>query len=124
MNPGALVPDVRHLEKVGIQLRLGTGTLEKRLMRSRRAGGNHDPVQSLFFDGGLDFCDPGLGAGVEILLGKRNPRERGRIRGYRLAVEVAGDIGSAIADKYADPGLFRVLFLIVGFFAHSLLIPL
>jgi hypothetical protein len=56
-----------------------------------------------FFDGVLDLADARFRAGVEVFLGVDHPRQGGRIFGDGRAVEVSGDIGTAVADKDTDP---------------------
>ena len=91
-------------------------------MGPRRAGGYNYPIELVFLNGLLDLNDAGLGAGVEILLGKNHPRQRIGILRDRCAVEVSGYIGAAIADKNADPQLlgffsrFALRFFITLFF--------
>jgi hypothetical protein len=48
MHPRTLVPDIDHLEEVGIHAGLGTGTGKERMMGARRAGGDHHPVEVVF----------------------------------------------------------------------------
>jgi hypothetical protein len=53
--PGALVPDIGQLEKIGIEVGLIDGALEERLMGPWRAGRHHHPVQVVFLDGLFDL---------------------------------------------------------------------
>ncbi|VVB71795.1 Uncharacterised protein [uncultured archaeon] len=48
VHPGALLPDVGHLQHVGIEASLRYGAAKGGLVQSRRACGDHNPVKLVF----------------------------------------------------------------------------
>jgi hypothetical protein len=63
MDPGALVPDVGHLQEVLIEAAAPEGLLEEGLMGPGRTSGDNDPVQFLFLNHFLQLLLGVLGAG-------------------------------------------------------------
>jgi hypothetical protein len=103
MHPGALIPDIDHLEKIGVQARLFTGTSKKRFMGPRGAGGDHDAVKSLLLDSLFDLINAALGTGIEVPLYESDEGKVFRIFCEFFHIQISGDIGAAVADKYPDP---------------------
>ncbi len=105
MYPAALVPDVSHLEEVGVQPRVLQGLPEQRLVRAGRAAGDDHPVQVVLQDL-LTYVLLGvLGAGVQVALGVHDIGEAPRVLHHRRDVHNAPDVYAAVADEDADPWL-------------------
>jgi hypothetical protein len=75
MDPGALVTDVDHLKEVRVHSCLLTGTGKEWLMGAWRAGGDHHPVEAVFFYGLLNFNDTRFRTGIQVLFGIDHPRQ-------------------------------------------------
>ena len=105
MNPGALVPDVGHLEEVGVQSRLANGVAEDGLVGARRAGGDNDPVQSVLGDALLDQLQGVGGTGVDGVLGEDNVGQGLGVVYHGLHVHHPGDVRPAGADEHPDARL-------------------
>ena len=68
VDPGAVLADVRHVEEVLVDARFAQRVAEQRLVRPRRAGGDHHAVQALVADGVGDRLGGVGGAGEQALL--------------------------------------------------------
>ena len=80
VDPGALVADVGHLQQVGIEPGIAERVAEDRLVRPRRAGGDHHPVQAMLGDLVLDAVLVVVGAGVDVASRPGPRRASGRVR--------------------------------------------
>jgi hypothetical protein len=68
MNPGALVTNVGHFEKIRVQPDLSNSILKKGLMGSWGARCHHYPVQAMLLDNPLNLLLGILGTGIEVIL--------------------------------------------------------
>jgi len=74
VHPGALLPDVGHLQHIGIQARLADSPAEGGLMEAGRAGRHHHPVQLVLGDVLLDLLLAYIGAGKLQVAGHGHAR--------------------------------------------------
>ena len=105
VHPGVLVADVGHLHQVGVQARLPQGVLEQRLVGTRGAGRDDDPVQPVLAD---LFRHELLGVGraaEEVVFGQHHVGQAPGILGHLVHVDHAGDVDAAGADKDTDARL-------------------
>jgi hypothetical protein len=107
VNPGALITDIDHLEKIRIESCLFTALAEKGLVSSRAAGGNNNTVELLIFDGIFDFVYAGLGTGVEVFFHEYDVGQGFRILGQARAVQITSDVAAAVTDKDSNTDIFR-----------------
>ncbi len=121
VDPGTLIPDIGHLEEITVEAGLPDRVLEERLMGSRSARGNNDPIQFVFFDDLLKQLLGILRAGVEIVIGIDDMGECPGILYDGRDIDHAGDIDSAVTDEGANPGSFiiHILFRDVFLFGHQ-----
>ena len=105
VHPGALLTDVGHLEPERVQPSLLGGGPEGRLMQTRGTGCHNDTGQVVLLDGILDLLLAGGRAHVLVVVCKCDVRQGLGVFFYLRDVNRSGDIGSAVADKYADAGL-------------------
>ncbi len=103
VDPGALIANIGHLQQVGIEPRIAKRVAEDRLVRPRRTGGDHDPVQPVLGDLGLHLVLVVVGAGVDVRLGKDHAGQEPRSLDDPLHVDHRGDVAAAMADEDADP---------------------
>ena len=62
VDPGALLADVGDLHQVGVEIGLLSSGAEGGFVHQRAAGGDYDPVDSLFLDVLFDEVLTGVGA--------------------------------------------------------------
>ena len=105
MHPGVLVPDVGHIEEVGVEARLPDGFLEHGHVGPGAAGSHHHPVEFVFLDEIQDLALGVGGAGEQVLVGHRYPWQGGHVFGEGRDVDHAADVNAAVADEDADAGL-------------------
>ncbi len=102
MDPGVLVPDIRHFKKIFVKACIDQCLLEQGLVSLGRAGGNHNPVQVLLLDhlgnGLLGICRTGKQIVGDIL----HVGERSCVITHFGNVHHPSDIDAAMANKYAD----------------------
>src|SRR5271157_5736059 len=103
MNPGTLVPDVRHLKKVLVKARLLQGGPEKGFMRPRRAGGNDNAVEAILRNLFLDLYLRVVGARIEIVLRIRHIRKALCVLHQIRHVHKTGNVRPAVAHKHPYP---------------------
>ena len=101
-DPGDMLPDVRHLEKIPVEARLLNGPPEGDLVHAGGAGSDHDAVEPLPRDRLLDLVLARLRAGVHVIGGIDDVRELARLFSDPGDVDRARDIVAAMADKYTD----------------------
>jgi hypothetical protein len=116
VNPGALIPDIGHLEEILIETHFPNRFLEHGFMGSRRAGGNENPVQLMFLDGFLDLLLGILGTGVKVFVDVDNPFKRLGILFHLGNLDDPSDIDPAVADKDTDPWLLTLDIELGGIF--------
>ncbi len=102
VHPGTLIANVGELKKVGVQSRLAARILKQWLVRARRAGSDHHPLQLLIDDGRLDLGQPGIGAGVHILLDEHDARQLPRVLCHRPHVHVPRNVAPAVTKEHAN----------------------
>ncbi len=103
VDPGAVLPDVGHLEEVGVEAAVLAAAPEGHLVHVGRAGGHDHPVELLVLDGLLDGGLTRLGARVHGVVGVHDVLEGQRPFGESSHIDGAGDVGAAMADEDADP---------------------
>jgi hypothetical protein len=79
-------------------------------MGPRCARRHNNAVKAVLLDSLFDFIDAALGAAVEVSLNESHMGQGFRVFGESFHIQVSGNIGSAMADKHPDPGLFFILF--------------
>ncbi len=67
--PGILLADVGHLKEEGVQPRLSHAGAEGWFVQANRTRRYHDAVQLVLLDILLDLALPGIGTGVETVVG-------------------------------------------------------
>ena len=105
MHPGVLVADVGHFEEVGVEARLPDGLLEHGHVGPGGAGGHHHPVELVLLDEIQNLTLGVRGAGEQVLVGHRHPRQGGDVFGEGRDVDDAADVDAAVADEDADARL-------------------
>ena len=108
MHPGVLVPDIGHLEEVGVEARLPDGLLEHGHVGPGAARSHHHPVEFLFLDEIQNFALGVSGTGEQVLVGHGHPRQGGHVFGEGRDVDDAADVDAAVADEDADAGLLAL----------------
>ena len=108
VHPGVLVPDVGHIEEVGVEARLSDGLLEHGHVGPGAAGSHHHPVELVFLDEIQDLALGVGGTGEQVLVGHRHPRQGGHVFGEGRDVDHAADVNAAVADEDADAGLLAL----------------
>ena len=103
VDPGALVADVGHRKEVLVEPALAQRLLEEDLVRPRRTGGHHQPVEPVLLDHVLDVLLVGVRAGVEAGFGVADVGHLGRLAGYPFHVDDRSDVVAAVADEHAHP---------------------
>ncbi len=103
MDPGALIPDIGHLEEVLVDTCISHRFLKQGLMGLRRAGANNDPVELVLLDCLGDSLLGILRATKEILLHIFNKGQAPCIPGNSWNIHYPCYIGAALAYKDPDP---------------------
>ena len=103
MDPRAVFADVRHLDQVRIQARMLRRFAERLQVHVRRAGGDHDAIQSLAGDRIADQLLARIGAHVLVDPRAAHARQLGRLFRHALHVDIASDVLATPAREYADP---------------------
>ena len=116
VHPRAVLADVGELEHVRVDARLLERLLEERLVRSRRAGGHDEAVETLGLDHFLDYLLGVLRAGEEHVLDVLDARQLRCVFHDLLDVHGRGDVYAAPADEHAHPGRLAAEVLLVGVF--------
>ena len=104
VHPGVLVPDVGHIEEVGVEAHLLDGLLEHGHVGPGGAGGHHHPVQVVLLDGVQDLVLGVGGAGEEVLVREDHAGQGGGVFRQFRHVDDPADVDAAVADKDAHPG--------------------
>jgi hypothetical protein len=108
MDPGTLIPDIGHFEKVFIQSGFTQTFLKKGLMGPGGTGSHNSPIKPLFPDDLLHrFLTVG-GTGEEVVIGMGHSGQGAGIFRGCIYIHHPGNIDPAMTDK--DPDL--VFFLI------------
>ena len=105
VHPGAMLPDVGHVEEVLVDPSLAEGVAEQRLVGPGRASSHHHPVEPLLADGLRDLGGGIGGADKEPLLGMTDVIEAPRVLHNRRYVDDPADVRAAVTGKDTDPGL-------------------
>jgi len=105
VDPGVVLPDVGHLVVVLVDPRLAQGVAEERLQCSRGAGGDDHAVQVLFLYLVRYLPRRVGGTGEELLLGVDDVGECLAVFHRAGDVDDPADVGAAVADEDAHPGL-------------------
>ncbi|MBA7610843.1 hypothetical protein ES703_18057 [subsurface metagenome] len=104
MHPRALLTDVGHLKKVGVQSGLPEGFLEHGLMGPGSASSHHHPIQPLLLDGLNYMFDRINGTTEDVLLDVNHAIQALGICHQSGHVYHPGDIGAAATNEHPDPG--------------------
>jgi len=103
VDPGTLVPDVGHFEKILIEARITDKGAEDRLMGPSGARCHDDPVKRFFMDDVFDLLLGVLGTGEKVLIGEDDIGESFGVVLHIGDIDDTPDVDAAIADKDADP---------------------
>ena len=87
MHPGVVLADVDHLEVEGVEAALFDGVAEGVFVQQRRAGGDDDPIQTMFADVLLDEFLAGIRAHVLVVSGEDDAGEPGHVSGHGRAID-------------------------------------
>ena len=108
VHPGAVLPDVRHVEEVLIDSAFPHRVPEQGLVGPRRAGGDHHAVEPLVADDVRYLLGIVGGAGEQAFLGVNDVVQPGGVFDHGGNVDHPADIRAAVAHENAHLGfLFR-----------------
>ena len=105
MHPRALIADVGHLEKVGIEPGAAEHVSKQRAVGQRRAAGDNDPVQILPAHLLGYVFHTVLRTRIQVGLGMGDAGQCCRVLGNAGHVEETADVRTAVANEHADPQL-------------------
>lgn len=101
MDPGDMLADIGHLEKVGVQPGIGTGFSECRFMHKGGTRSYNYPVEKMLLNVLLDDRLSGVRAHIGVCAGKNYIWEFLGMRGDLLDVDDASDVCAALT--HIDP---------------------
>ena len=78
-------------------------------MGSRRAGSDHHTIEVLLLNPFFDLVNTAFRTRIKVPLDKGHLGERLGIISKRFHIQVAGNIGSAMANKYSDPDVIVII---------------
>jgi hypothetical protein len=102
VDPGAVLPDIHHLQQVGIKPRLLEEPAEGDFVELGRTRRDDHPIKMKVLDIFEDFGLTGLGAGVEMVAADRYLGEILPLYRQGLGTYDPGDIEAAVANIQAD----------------------
>jgi hypothetical protein len=105
VDPGALFPYIRHVQKVWIEPRLSERFAKRLLVIFRSAGGNHNTVQPVLYDRFGDFPESIGGAGHNLIFTIDDILECRSVCHQRGNIGNSRDICPAVADENSYPRL-------------------
>jgi hypothetical protein len=103
-----VLPDIGHLEQIGIQPGLRARLPESGLVHQGRARRHYHPVQVVLVDVVLDQRLPRVGAHVDVVPGDRHILQAGGKVSNCGYIHRGSDIGTTVANVYSNPGMFSV----------------
>ena len=101
-HPRGVLADVGHLQQVGVEPGIGGRLAEGRLVHRGRAGRDDGPRDAVLLDVLLDQVLAGVRAHVLVLARDGDVGLFGRPARDLCDVDLAGDVGAAVADVDAD----------------------
>jgi hypothetical protein len=99
MDPGAVLSDIDHFEKVGINTCLLARGPKDGLVRAGRTGSNHNAIQVMLFDGVLNSGCARFRTRKQIGLDCNNIGQRSGIFTQIFNIQNPSDIDTAMTNK-------------------------
>ncbi len=107
VDPGAVLPDVGHVQVVLVETGLSEGVAEERLQGPRRAGRDDDPIEAVLLDGVGDLLGGVRRAGEELIGGVDHVRQGKGVLHRGGDPHDPADVGAAVAHEDADLGTLQ-----------------